>query len=169
MRYLIFIWMTGVFLFSADVSLWQSDFIERTINFVIFIAILWYLSASKIRMIFTQRRRKIEQAFEKIQSQEKELKKIKETKEASILEAKNKANEIISDAKKEAFVIAQSFDMRLKQDVKTLGNTFDAMLEREKKQIIQEEIERIVQESFASLSLKSDDYLRILEKGVRCG
>lgn len=169
MKFLVCILFFMSFVFSADVSISQSDFVERVINFVIFFSILWYLAADKIKEIFVQRRGKISCSFDEIQEKEKKIKKQKQEAESLVADARNRANEIVSNAKKEAFLIAQNLDLRLKEDLKNVSSSFEVILEQERRKILQQEITQALDQSFAPLALSDDACVKILEKGISNG
>lgn len=169
MRFFVCMLLFAGFLFCADVSIATSDFVERVINFLIFFAIVWYLGAEKIKEIFIQRRTKISQSFDDLQEQEKQIRKQRQEAENLIIEAKNKASEIVSSAKKEAFLIAQNLDSRLKEDVKHISDSFDVVLEQEKRKLLRQEINLALDKSLTSLSVSNDAYMKILERGIKNG
>ncbi|MCE3046892.1 hypothetical protein [Helicobacter kayseriensis] len=164
----IFVW--GFFfsvLSAADVSLAQSDFVERVINFVIFALIIWYLGSSRIKQIFTQRKMKIVHEFDKLQEEEKEMKKIVEKTENLLADAQNKAKEIVGNAKKEAFVIAQQFDSDLERDIKTVASSFDERLKQERKKMLCDEVASTIDQSLQKVRISQDSCMEILTKGIR--
>ena len=64
----------------ASVSIEQSDFVERVINFVIFIAILWYFAFDPIKGIFINRKNaiaaRLQEAQDNLQKQSKKRKRL---------------------------------------------------------------------------------------------
>ena len=80
----------------------HTDIVPRTINFLIFVAILWYLAGNKIINFFKQRQENIAKRFQEVQSKLKEAKTKKETLKAELENAKAKAEEIVNNAKEEA-------------------------------------------------------------------
>lgn len=152
---------------AADVSISESDFIERFVNFVIFFSILWYLGADKIKSIFSQRTRRILKRFEVVQEEEKTLKRQIEEAEAMLADARLKSAEIIANARREAFLIAQQFDMRLEQDVKTLSHSFDEILKQKKVEILKDEVSRTINCASETLCISDDAYMKILIRGIK--
>nr|WP_283092227.1 hypothetical protein [Helicobacter kayseriensis] len=145
----------------------QSDFVERVINFVIFALIIWYLGSSRIKQIFTQRKMKIVHEFDKLQEEEKEMKKIVEKTENLLADAQNKAKEIVGNAKKEAFVIAQQFDSDLERDIKTVASSFDERLKQERKKMLCDEVASTIDQSLQKVRISQDSCMEILTKGIR--
>lgn len=158
--------LSGV-LFAADVSLAKSDFVERVINFVIFALIIWYLGSNKIKQIFIQRRMRIVHEFDSLQEQEKEMKKTVEKTENLLADAQNKAKDIVANAKKEAFMIAQQFDTSLERDIKAVASSFDERLRQEKKKLLYEEVASVMDSSLEKVKISQDSCMEILTKGIR--
>ncbi|WP_027326872.1 hypothetical protein [Helicobacter pametensis] len=167
MRLLSVILLFSHVAFSAEVTLAQSDFIERIINFLLFFLIVWYLGSDKVKQIFAQRKMKISEQFEHLQNQEKELKKEIERNEQHLMDAQNKAKEIVANAKREAFLLTQQFDSRLDQDIKTLATSFDEKLKQEEKQLFYQSVSKIVDQSLESVQVSQDACMQILTRGIR--
>lgn len=152
---------------AADVSISQSDFVERFVNFVIFFSILWYLGADKIKGIFAQRTQRISDRLEEIQENEKSLKRQLQEAESALADARVKSAEIIANAKREAFLIAQQFDVRLEQDVKVMNDSFEELLKQEKLKILVTEVSSAIDHVSESLHISGDSYVKILTEGVK--
>lgn len=151
---------------AADVSISQSDFIERFVNFAIFVSILWYLGAERIKNIFLQRTQRISARFESVQEEEKVLKRQLQEAERILADAKVKSAEILANARKEAFLITQQFDTRLEQDIKMLSQSFDEALKQEKKEIVKNEVFYAMDCVAQTLNISEDSYMKVLTKGL---
>lgn len=167
MRSLVSILIFLSALSASDVSISQSDFAERFVNFVIFFSILWYLGADKIKNIFLQRTQGISKKFEQIQEEEKSLRKQLQEAEAILEDARAKSDEILANAKKEAFLIAQQFDARLEQDIKMINHSFEEILKQEKIKILKDEVSNALGCASQSLHIPSDVYMKILAEGIK--
>ena len=81
-------------LLLASGSIQESDFIQRVINFVIFVAILWYFAAGPIKGLFVNRRNAIMARLQEVQDN---LHKAKRDKESA--QKRSRASVIIFSAK----------------------------------------------------------------------
>ena len=135
-----------VMAFGSEVSFAQSDFIERLINFVIFFLILWYFGASKIKQIFLDRQEGISSAFNRTQEEEQRIKREKEKVKQALQEAKSKASEIISLAKKDSYLISQKYEEKLDRDIKMIVANNEQKLQQQEREMIQEEVQRSLYE-----------------------
>lgn len=166
MRFLVYLCLLFGVLPASDVSISQSDFVERFVNFVIFFSILWYLGAERVKNIFLQRTQGISKRFEKIQEEEKSLRKQLQEAEVILADAKVKSAEMIANAKKEAFLIAQQFDVRLEQDIKMVNHSFEEILKQEKAEVLKSEVSDALNYASQSLHISNDSYMKILTRGI---
>lgn len=155
--------------FSSEVSLSHSDFVERLINFLIFVAIFWYFGAGKIKAIFTDRTKEISEAFLRAQEEEQRIKKEKEKAKFELEEAKQKAGEIIALAKRESYLIAQKFEDRLDKEIKSINLAFEQKIAQEEKTMLEEEVYSVLQKFEQHLDIKqnNDYYGEVLCKGLK--
>lgn len=164
MRLLIIVSMCFGCALCADASLSDSDFVERLINFVIFIAILWYLSAEKIKTIFSSRTQEIALSFERVQDQNKVAEKEKEKALKHLSEAEDRANEIIALARREAMFIAQQYREKVDRDIRAISLSFEQTLKQEEKHMLREGIQRVLSQSAQQVKAPNDAdfYLKVL-------
>lgn len=169
MRILCFLFVTLVCAFSSEVSLAHSDFVERSINFLIFVLIFWYFGAGKIKEIFTSRTKSISESFQRVQEEEQKIKREKEKAKFELEEAKQKAQEIIALAKRESYMIAQKFEDRLDREIKSINLAFEQKIAQEEKTMVEEEVYSVLQkfEQHLDVSQNNDYYGEVLCKGLR--
>ena len=156
-----------VMAFGSEVSFAQSDFIERLINFVIFFLILWYFGASKIKQIFLDRQEGISSVFNRTQEEEQRIKREKEKVKQALQEAKSKASEIISLAKKDSYLISQKYEEKLDRDIKMIVANNEQKLQQQEREMIQEEVQRSLDEICQNLQHDSEYYARAMIKGMK--
>lgn len=169
MRILCLLFVGLSFAFSSEVSLAHSDFVERSINFLIFVLIFWYFGAGKIKEIFTSRTKSISESFQRVQEEEQKIKREKEKARFELEEAKQKATEIIALAKRESYMIAQKFEDRLDREIKSINLAFEQKIAQEEKSMVEEEVYSVLQkfEQHLDVSQNSDYYGEVLCKGLR--
>ncbi len=159
---------SGILLASGGVDISKTDFVERVINFVIFVAILWYFAADKFKALLKNRRDDIIFRLEEIQNKVKTAKSAKEQAQKQLDDMTKKAAEIISDAKKEAILIAQKYEDQYKVDAETIAKNMESLMHFEQRKMQGEAIEEILDELFKedSAKISNEDYLRILNRKV---
>ncbi|MDD6055595.1 MAG: F0F1 ATP synthase subunit B [Helicobacter sp.] len=135
------------------------DILERTINFVIFFALVYYFGADAIRNIFKARREEIANSLAKIQEKLQESKMAKEAAILELEEAKKTAKDIIETAHKESEIIVKKIDESLKMEVENLVRQYNEHIAFE-----QRKAEKVIIESILSEFLNKDSI--VLSKDV---
>ncbi|WP_305876869.1 F0F1 ATP synthase subunit B [Helicobacter pylori] len=149
---------------GLDIS--QTDIIERSLNFLLFVGILWYFLAKKLRSFLRSKSLEISKRLEEIQAQLKASKENKKKLLKELEQAKEKAELIISDANKEAYTITQKYELQTKMDVENLIKNSKALMDLEVKKIKRELVESVFKDLRESkkVSFSSQDCVNILKQ-----
>jgi F-type H+-transporting ATPase subunit b len=91
-----------------DVSMFNSDFFYRVLNFSVFLGILYYLAANPIKEFFEGRSKKIATQLEEIEAKLQALENERLAAEESVIKAQEKAKSILSDAEQEAKILSEN-------------------------------------------------------------
>lgn len=169
MKYiLLFLFGTSFLLAASDVNISQTDIVQRVINFVIFIAILWYFVADKLKKMFSDRREQIITRLNQAQDKLQLAKKSKEEALKKLEEAKERATQMVATAKKEAYMISQKFDDQFKADVENMIKNNEILMEFEQKQMERKVIEEVLSDLFKTpaSSFEVSKYVSILNQKV---
>ena len=89
-----------------DVTMFNSDFFYRVLNFSVFAGLIYYLAANPIKEFFVGRSEGIAAQLEEIEAKLQASKDERATAEENLVKSEDKAKEIISDAGSEAKVLA---------------------------------------------------------------
>jgi F-type H+-transporting ATPase subunit b len=146
----------------------ETDIVVRTINFVIFAALLYYLIAEKAKNFFKQRKLDIASDLERVQIKLKESKKQREEAERKVEEARKIAEDIIATSKKEAYIIAQKAEEQCKIDMEILVKQSNENMEFQKRKAEKQVVGEILKELFESdvLELDEKSYTDIISRKV---
>ena len=155
--------LIGTFLFASE---GETDIVARVINFLIFVAILWYLIADKVIAFFRQRKEKIAKQFQEVEEKLKETKEQKEILKAKLEEVKAKANEIVEDSKKEAEVIYNNIIKEAKEEIELYKKHFEEFKEIEIKKAKKEAIKEFLEDVLKDIHITSEDAAKIVLKKV---
>lgn len=157
-----------IFALASEVDFAKSDFIERSINFVIFAAILWYLVAGRLKAALKARQEGISSQLSFMQDRLAQSKIKKDEALKSLESSKQKAYEIIESAKKEAAIIAQNTKNQCENDIKTLNKNYQERKDFEKRRMKRAVIDDILDELLLKndINLGKSDYIDILLKRV---
>lgn len=144
------------------------DIVPRTVNFLIFAAILFYLLANPAKNFYNNRISKIASRLEDIQKRVLESKNQKLEMMKKIEEAKKEALGAVATAKKEAELLSQKIKDETKSDILILERHFEEQKNYEKRRMQKEVVAIILSQVFDSkeTELKQDDILNIMLKKV---
>jgi len=161
----LFIGILSTFAFANEAAA-HTDIIPRTINFLIFVAILWYLAGNKIVNFFKQRKERIAKQFQEIEEKLKESKAKKEALKAELENAKVKAKEIIENAKVEAEVIENKIKAQVEEEINILQKQFEEFKKYETQKAKKEVVEIFLEETLKDIHITSEDAAKLILKKV---
>jgi len=154
-------------LFANDSSV-QTDILERTVNFFIFIAIIYYLLADKIKVFFSERTKSIQSELDKVQEMMKESeKKVLDAKQ-EIENAKKIADELVTSANDDVEAIKRKIENAMENDIAILSKSFDDKTELEVKKVKQEVVQDVLDQllSDENIDLTQEELTNIVLKKV---
>ena len=145
-----------------------TDIIPRTINFLIFAAILYYYIANPIKDFFNGRKNSIADRLNAIQDKLKESSNQKIEAKELIEKAKIEAKSIIEVSKNETEQTSILPDSRIHIWAEHLEKSFDDQISIEQRKMTRTVISEILDEVFSkdSLSLEKEELLDIVMKKV---
>lgn len=144
------------------------DIVPRTINFIIFAAILYYLIANPVKNAYKGRIEGIAARLDNIEQKLKESKAKKDDAIKRVEEAKANADGLVETARKEAFLISERIKEETMQEIVNLEKSFHDQKEFEKRRMVKSVVGEILNEIFASDSVKMDqsELINIMLKRV---
>jgi len=165
--------LIGVNLFAAEhaatmnhVSISETDFIPRVINFVIFAGILWYLLADKVKTFYADRSKKIADSFAEVEAKLKDSKAQKEALQKEVEETHKKAEDIIATAKKEAEILKANILENAKLEIEMLHKQFEDQKAYEESKMKKEVVESYLSDLVKDIHLSSEEVANIVTKKV---
>jgi F-type H+-transporting ATPase subunit b len=146
----------------------ETDIVQRTVNFLIFAGILWYLLADKIKAFFAERSLSIQAELDKVQDTLKaSQEKIKDAQK-KLEEAKKIATEIVEGAKADVDSVKQKVAAAVESDIANLNKNLDEMMKVEtskaKKEVVNEVLEELL--SSENIKLTQNELVNIVLKKV---
>jgi len=145
-----------------------TDIIPRTINFLIFAAILYYYVADAAKKWYFERKNEIAGKLDSIQVKLKESHNKKEVALQKVEEAKATARTLVETAKKEAVLLSEKVIQDAEVEIENLEKAFQdrTTIERRKMQrmIVSEILDDLFKEG--SISLDNDEIVNIVNKKV---
>ena len=156
-----------VSLFASDNGA-GTDILERTVNFFIFVAIMYYLLSDKLKTFFGERTESIQSELDKVQEILKESdKKLVDAKQ-EVENAKKVADELISTATSEVEAIKTKIDVATEQEIASLSKSFENKTELEVRKVKKEVVENVLNQLLSddNIALSQKDLANIITKKV---
>lgn len=144
----------------------EYDIVPRTINFVIFVAILYYLLATPFRNFCKNRILKISSRLDEIQKKLLDSKSKKLEMMKKLEEAKATAASALITAKKEAEILAEKIKNDVREELVLMEKHFEEQKEYELRKMEKEVIFQIITELFndKDMKLEQKDIVNIIMK-----
>ena len=141
--------VTGVAFASGGAENGGTDIVARTVNFLIFAGILYYLLADPIKGYFGGRSKSIADELEKVQEKLRDSKKAKEAAELKIEEAKKFAQELMATAKKENKILNEKIMNQCENDLENITKQNAALMDLEQRKMVREVVDTVMEDVLA--------------------
>ena len=132
----------------------ETDLIQRTVNFIIFAGILWYLLADKIKAFFAERSLSIQAELDKVQDTLKASKDRVSDAQKKLEEAKKIATEIVEGAKADIDSVKQKVATAVDSDIINLNKNLEEMMKVETSKAKKEVVTEVLEELLSSENIK---------------
>jgi len=167
-RYILLLLVPALLLANGGESGGETDIFPRTINFIIFAAILYYLLADKIKAAYKGRISGIADRLSSIQVKVKESVDAKENAQAKVEEAKLSAKSLIESSKKEAQLLAKKVAKDNELEISNLEKGFEEKMQIERRKMAREIVSKVLDEMFEkdSVSIDKEELVKIVTKKV---
>ena len=146
----------------------ETDIVQRTVNFIIFAGILWYLLADKIKAYFADRTLSIQAELDKVQDTLKASEDKVNEAQKQLDEAKKLASEIVETAKADIDSVKQKVSASVDSDIINLEKNLEEMMKVETSKAKREIVAEILDELLKSdnIKLSQDELANIVLKKV---
>jgi F-type H+-transporting ATPase subunit b len=134
-----------------------TDIVQRTVNFLLFAGLIWYLVGEPVKNFFASRTQGIADELNKAQEKLAESVAKKKDALAKVAEAENFAEEIIATAKKESKILNDNILEQCEVELDNLEKQFASKREFEQRNMVREVVEEVVG---ATLEQSSDVFDR---------
>jgi len=134
-----------------------TDIVQRTVNFLLFAGLIWYLVGEPVKNFFASRSQGIADELNKVQ--EKLTESVNKKKEAlkKITDAEKFAEELLETAKKESKILNDTILNQCEVEIENLEKQFAMKKEFEQRNMVREVVEEVVS---ATLDQSSDIFDR---------
>ena len=160
--------LSGLVFASAAAEPAHTDIVQRTVNFVLFAAILWYLLANPVKNFFANRSATIANELKSVQDKLNESVQKKKDALAKISEAEKLAVEILEAAKKESKVLNDSILEQCESDLANLEKAHESKMDLAQRRMVASVVEEVLQEVIkeGASELSKDAMVNVILKKV---
>ncbi|MFT5660296.1 MAG: F-type H+-transporting ATPase subunit b [Sulfurimonas sp.] len=123
-----------------------TDIIQRTVNFLLFAGLVWYLVAEPVKVYFNARSQSVADELKKVQDKLNETIALKKEALAKISDAEKFAEELVVSSKKENKIINDNIMVQCETDLETLGKQNISLTELEQRKMVRNVVEDVLNE-----------------------
>ncbi len=139
-----------------DISISNSDFFYRVLNFTIFAGLIYYLVANPIKDFFKNRSADIANRIKEIDTKLQESKNEEKLAEEYLAKSQEKAKEIIADAKDESLILAENITKKSEEILISLEKQLEDKMIVEKKKMVKATIKKLLEDGINSSDIAVD-------------
>ena len=154
-RILVLLLMISTYALASEVKDGGSDIVQRTVNFILFAGLVWYLVGEPIKNYFASRSQGIADELKKVQEKLDESIALKKDALAKISDAERFAQELAESSKKENQLIYDALMAQGETELATVAKQNLSKKEFEERKMVREVVEEIVSET---LSQSADSF-----------
>lgn len=137
----------------------ETDIIQRTVNFLLFAGLIWYLIAEPVKNYFNARSESVADELKKVQDKLNETISLKKEALAKISDAEKFAEELVVSSKKENKVINDNIMAQCEIELENLSTQNASLMDFEQRKmvrnVVEEVIEKVLSESGDSFDKKA--------------
>ena len=133
-----------------------TDIVQRTVNFLLFAGLVWYLVAEPIKSYFASRSQGISDELQKVQDKLSETITLKKEALSKISDAEKFAEELALTSKKENKIINDNMMAQCEVELETLEKQNATLTEFEQRKMVRTVVEDILNDVLSQSSNSFD-------------
>jgi F-type H+-transporting ATPase subunit b len=141
--------MISTYALASEAEHGGTDIVQRTVNFLLFAGLVWYLVGEPVKNFFTSRSQSIADKLKEVQKKLDESVALKKEALAKITEAEKFAEELAVATKKENKIINDKIMNQCESDIEILEKQAVSKKEFEERRMVREVVEEILAETLA--------------------
>ncbi|WP_457744734.1 F0F1 ATP synthase subunit B [Sulfurimonas sp.] len=146
-RILVLLLMISTYALASEAEHAGTDIVQRTVNFILFAGLVWYLIGEPVKNYFTSRSQSIADELKKVQEKLDESIALKKEALAKISEAEKFAEELAIASKKENKIINDGIMTQCEVELEILVKQNLSKQEFEERKMVREVVEDVVNET----------------------
>ena len=144
--------MISTYALASEAGHGETDIVQRTVNFLLFAGLVWYLVGEPAKNYFASRSQSIADEFKKAQEKLDESIALKEEALAKISAAEKFAEELVVTSKKENKIINDNIMAQCELDLETLSKQSVTSKEYAERKMVRGVVEDVIKETLAQSS-----------------
>ncbi len=155
-RILVLLLMMSTFALASETSHGETDIVQRTVNFLLFAGLIWYLVGEPVKNYFASRSQAIANELKKVQERLNESTILKKEALAKISDAEKFAEDLAVSSKKENKIINEKIISQCELDLETMSKQAISLRNFAQRNMIQDVVEDVLKETLAQSSSDFD-------------
>ena len=123
-----------------------TDIVQRTVNFLLFAGLVWYLVAEPAKNYFASRSQAIADEMKKVQDRLKETAALKKEAQTKISNAQKFAKDLVVSSKKENKILNDNIMLQCDVDLDTLGKQQTSLMDFEERKMVRSVVEETLED-----------------------
>jgi len=149
----------STFALASEAGEAGTDIVQRTVNFILFAGLIWYLIAEPVKNYFNARSQAIADKLNQVQERLNETAALKQEALEKVSEAKKFAEELAVLSKKESKILGDNIMAQCEADLEVIAKQFEAKKELAERKmvasVVEEVMDKVLQESSKSFDKKA--------------
>ena len=154
-RILVLILMISTYALASEAGHGESDIVQRTVNFLLFAGLIWYLIGEPVKNYFSGRSQEIADKLKQVQVKLNESAELKKEAVAKIAEAEKFAEELNVTTRKENKIINDKIMSQCEIELESLSNHNESLKDFEQRKMVRTVVEEILAQT---LSQSADSF-----------
>ncbi|MEA2100795.1 MAG: F0F1 ATP synthase subunit B [Campylobacterota bacterium] len=155
-RILVIMLMISTYALASDAEHAGTDIVQRTVNFILFAGLVWYLVAEPAKNYFAGRSQAIADELQKVQDRLNESISLKKDALSKISDAEKFAEELKVSSKKENKILNDNIMTQCNVELEILGKQQVSLMEFEQRKMVRLVVEETLNEVLNQSSEKFD-------------
>lgn len=123
-----------------------TDIVQRTVNFLLFAGLVWYLVAEPAKNYFASRSQAIADEMKKVQDRLKETAALKKEAQTKISNAQKFAKDLVVSSKKENKILNDNIMLQCDVDLDTLSKQQTSLMDFEERKMVRSVVEETLED-----------------------
>lgn len=125
----------------------STDIVQRTVNFLLFAGVIWYLVAEPVKGYFASRSKAIADEMKKVQDRLRDSADLKKEALSKVVAAEKFAEELLINSKKENKILSDNIAAQCENDIEVMSKQQLSLMEFEQRKMVRSIVDSTLQEA----------------------